>query len=115
MGAPNSFAVQIRRALEAICVERGKLGRNLNQDLTELAKDGVFPPILADIAHELRRIGNAGAHSKDVAVLEEQVPAIDDFFHLQISYVYDARARLEQYRKHYTPDLPEVISEDAVN
>jgi len=81
----------------------------------ELANDGVFPPVLADIAHELRGIGNVGAHPKDVDVLEEQVSAIDDFFHLVISYVYEAPARLEEYRRLYRPDLPEIVSEDAIN
>ena len=61
---PNSFAVQIRRALEAICMDQGESGRNLNDDLMKLSKAGVFPPIVAKIAHELRDIGNVGAHVK---------------------------------------------------
>lgn len=100
---PNSFAVQIRRALEAICIERGERGKNLNDDLERLSKAGVFPPIVAEIAHELRDVGNTGAHAKSQEVKEKQIQAIDDFFHLVVNYVYEAPARLEEYRNLLNP------------
>src|SRR5207244_1118645 len=100
---PNSFAVQIRRALEAICIDRGEPGKNLHDDLENLSKAGVFPPIVAEIAHELRNIGNTGAHVKTHDVEDTQVQALDDFFHLVVNYVYEAPARLESYRKLLRP------------
>ncbi len=112
---PNSFAVQIRRALEAICIDKGESGRNLNDDLIRLSKAGVFPPIVVEIAHELRDIGNVGAHVKSEEVEAGQVQAIDGFFHLVITYAYVAPALLADYRERLRPGLPEIISEDAVN
>src|SRR5450755_4725268 len=51
---PNSFAVQIRHALEAVCIDQGQPGKNLNADLRELSKRGVLPPTITEIAHKLK-------------------------------------------------------------
>ncbi len=115
---PASFAMRIRRALEAICIDKGEPGKNLNNDLKSLSENGIFPSIVADIAEELKLIGNAGAHikpRKPREIGEEQVQVIDDFFHLVVTYVYEAPVRLEEYRKLLLPELPQIISHDAVN
>jgi hypothetical protein len=109
---PNSFAVQIRRALEAICIDRGEQGKNLNDDLIRLSEAGVFPPIVAEIAQELRDVGNTGAHAKPRDVGDEQVQAIDDFFNLVATYVYEMPASLEAYRKRLAPEIHEITSEE---
>ena len=112
---PDSFAVQIRRALEAICKDQGQPGKNLGDDLARLSKAGVFPPLVAEISQEIRVIGNAGAHVKSEAVEADQVLAIDGFFHTVIEYVYDAPALLKEYRERLRPDLPEIISEATIH
>lgn len=111
---PNSFAIQIRKTLGAICVNRGELGHNLLTDLRELSARGEFPPTVADIADQLRRAGNSAAHDKHKDITDEQAAIIDDFFHLVIRFVYDAPACLEDYRKLLEPEI-ERISDDTVN
>jgi len=66
--APNAFAVQIRRALEAICKDRGASKGTLVQNLKELAKKGEIPPTLAEVTDVLRFIGNLGAHAAEDSV-----------------------------------------------
>src|SRR6185369_2635426 len=73
---PDSFAVKVRHALEAICKDQGERGR-LADALSNLSKKGLFPPIIAEIAKEIRIIGNTGAHGKSGGVEMEQVQAID--------------------------------------
>jgi hypothetical protein len=58
--APNAFASQIRRALEAICEDRGARKQNLQASLKELADKGEIPPILAEAVDVLRLLGNVG-------------------------------------------------------
>lgn len=41
--APNAFANQIRRSLEAVCKDRGATSPTLAQNLTELAHRGEIP------------------------------------------------------------------------
>jgi uncharacterized protein DUF4145 len=94
----NSFAVQIRRALEAVCADRGASGRSLYEMLTELARRGDLPPVLVEMTDVLRLLGNVGAHASDRTVRPSQVDALDEFFRAVIEYVYIAPARLRRFR-----------------
>ncbi len=114
---PKSFAMRIRRALEAICSERGAPGKNLDDDLKRLERDGVFPPQVKEIAEVLKLIGNAAAHMKPRKPrnIGDDVEVIDDFFHLIVTYVYEHPARLEEYNRLLQIELPQIVSNDSVN
>jgi hypothetical protein len=86
--SPSSFAVQIRRALEALCVDRSAKGRNLHEQPQSLAGRGELPSVLAEMTSVLRLLGNRGAHAMDDEVQPGHVDAIDDFFRAVIEYVY---------------------------
>jgi hypothetical protein len=114
----KSFAIRIRRALEAICIDRGLPGKNLDADLKKLSELGQLPGLVAEIADEIKVIGNAGAHVKPRKrrrVGYEEAQTIDDFFHLVVTYVYDAPERLKEYRKRLRPKPPKIVSEDTVH
>jgi len=96
--APNAFATQIRRALEAICDDRGVKKGVLKNRLNELAALGEIPPILAEMTEVLRLLGNIGAHATDLGVKPGHVYAIDDFFRAIIEYVYVAPSKLKEFR-----------------
>lgn len=97
--APNAFAVQIRKALEALCQDRGTNKRNLAEQLRELADKGEIPPNLASASDILRLIGNLGAHAAEVDVHPLQALAIDKFFKAIIEYVYVCPARIEEFHR----------------
>lgn len=97
--SPNGFAVLVRRALEAMCDDRGVVRGPLMRRLDALAKKGEIPPVLADITSVLRGLGNAGAHSTKEKVTIPMTWAMDEFFRAVIEYVYVAPFRLEQFRK----------------
>ena len=86
--SPDAFVVQIRRALEALCRERGRRG-NLSVMLEELKIAGEIPAKLAPVADIIRLTGNAGAHSQD-AVTAYQANEVDAFFRAIVEYVYVA-------------------------
>ncbi|MFL6232564.1 MAG: DUF4145 domain-containing protein, partial [Thermoanaerobaculia bacterium] len=56
--APNAFANQIRRALEALCKDRGASNKTLAQNLKELCDRGEIPPPLGMMTDILRMLGN---------------------------------------------------------
>ncbi|MCH7979661.1 MAG: DUF4145 domain-containing protein [Acidobacteria bacterium] len=60
--SPNGFANQIRRAVEAICKDRGEPRGSLAERLKRLADQGVIPGALADMTEFLRILGNVGSH-----------------------------------------------------
>jgi hypothetical protein len=96
--APNAFSVQIRRALEALCEDRGAQRAVLQRQLKELADRGEIPSKLAELTDVLRLVGNIGAHAAADEVKPWQVYAIDEFFRAVIEYVYVAPGKLEEYK-----------------
>ena len=99
--APNAFAVQIRRALEALCDDRGAKKGVLQLRLQDLASRSEIPPVLAEMTDVLRLLGNIGAHAADQSVKPGHVLAIDDFFRVIIEYVYVAPSKLKEFRDWY--------------
>lgn len=97
--APNAFAVQIRRALEAICKDRGAKGRELAQKLKNLAERGDIPPTLVEVSEVMRVIGNSGAHLSDDPVKPWQARMLNEFFVTLVEYVYVAPAKLNTFKK----------------
>ena len=96
--APNAFAVQIRRALEAVCIERGATKGNLVHNIQELAKRGEIPKTLAEASDLLRLIGNVGAHAGDRDVHPLQAHALDKFFKVIIEYLYVSPSMIQEFR-----------------
>lgn len=97
--APNAFAVQIRRALEAVCIDRGSSQGTLAKQLKELGKKGEIPKTLSEASDILRIIGNVGAHASHKDVHPLQAMALDDFFRAIVEYVYVSPAKINQFRE----------------
>lgn len=98
--APNAFAVQIRRALEALCEDRAAKGHSLAQKLKDLSARAEIPPVLAEMTDVLRLIGNIGAHGVGESVHPLQAHAIDGFSKAVIEYVYVAPAKLRAFKEN---------------
>ncbi|MCH7905524.1 MAG: DUF4145 domain-containing protein, partial [Armatimonadetes bacterium] len=94
---PSAFAVQIRRALEAMCTEQGVSERNLAQALTALVKQLDLPAFAVDMARVSRQLGNKGAHDGP-DVTEQEAATLEDFFLALVEYVYIGPAKLRSYR-----------------
>lgn len=95
---PTAFVVQIRRALEAICLDQGVKERTLNASLQKLIDEGRLPALLGEITNVIKVIGNAGAHAGCPPVLHSHVLAIDDFFRIVLDYLYIAPSKLKKFK-----------------
>ena len=62
--------------LETVCNQEGANGNDLFAKLDDLAARGRIPDMLAEVAHELRQLGNLGAHDEEVSVAPDDVPVI---------------------------------------
>jgi len=102
--SPNAFAVLIRRALEAMCDDRGVPTGRLQQRLEQLAKRGEIPPILAEITSVLRTLGNSGAHNTSQCVTVPMTWKMDEFFRALVEYVYIAPSKLREFRQEIKDD-----------
>ena len=106
--APNAFAVQIRRALEAICIERGATKGTLVQNIQELANRGDIPKTLAEASDLLRLIGNVGAHAGDRDVHPLQAYSLGRFFRAIIEYLYVSPKTIQEFRASLEESKKEV-------
>ena len=78
--APNSFAGQIRRALEFIAQEQNAKGQTLFEQLRDLTSRGAFPGHFSNITDLMRKVGNIGVHATDHEVDIWDAELLDDFF-----------------------------------
>lgn len=97
--APNAFAVQIRRALEALCDDRGAKKGSLYERLKGLVDNKEIPPVLSEMSDVIRLIGNIGAHASQQNVKPGHVRIIDEFFRAIIEYAYVAPQKIKQLKE----------------
>lgn len=97
--SPNAFAALVRRAVEAMCDDRGVPRGVLAKRLETLANKGEIPPVLAEITSVLRSLGNSGAHSTTQKVTVPMTWAMEEFFRAVAEYVYVAPFLLQRFRK----------------
>lgn len=90
----NACAVLARRTLEAVCKQQGAAGDSLFQQLDSLLKSASIPPLLADIAHLGRQIGNLGAHFGKGEATDEDVAIMIDFLDTLLEYLYVIPAKV---------------------
>lgn len=55
-------AVMIRKTLEEICADKGIKGKNIEIKIDNLLNSGKIPKDIGEELHELRKLGNDGAH-----------------------------------------------------
>jgi hypothetical protein len=92
---PRASAVMARRALEAICVDKGETSGILADRLDALKSKGILQPTLADWAKEVRLIGNVGAHFDPIqTVTMEDAKQLLSFLRELLKYLYELPAEL---------------------
>ena len=94
--SPGGFCVLARRALEAICDERGAKGMDLHKKLDDLSTKNIIPPTLLKMSHQIRSLGNVGAHIGKFEPNLQDATSIDEFFLAVVEYVYIAPEKLKR-------------------
>jgi hypothetical protein len=87
---PNAYAVLIGRLLELICMERNAAGDTLNDKLNDLSKRNEIPIKLVEVATQLRKLRNFGAHASLGEITRTDVPILEDLTLAIVEYVYTA-------------------------
>lgn len=91
----TGFVVLIRRALEFLCKDKNAAGRNLKDQIKDLADRDIIPQTLSQMATALRFVGNIGAHANEIEISSNEVRLIDEFFVAVVEYVYVAPTKLK--------------------
>lgn len=93
--APRAFVIMIRSALEYLCKDQGATKGNLYEKIEHLATAKKIPATLAEMAHAIRLVANAGAHELEEKISPEDAEALDEFFIALVEYVYVAPKKLQ--------------------
>lgn len=91
--------MQCRKVLEMTCDE--KLGDNslkLYKKIEKLASDGLITPLLREWAHNIREIGNDGAH-EDTDPTKEEAQEVINFAETFLEYIYVLPDRIMEIRQ----------------
>ena len=91
-----------RRAIQASSKEFKAAGDKLIHQIDDLAKKGKITEPLKDMAHQIRKIGNDGAHPGDDLlkdVTEQDAAGIIEFVREYFAHVYIMPRKLEAMKK----------------
>ncbi|MDP2778957.1 DUF4145 domain-containing protein [Devosia sp.] len=91
----NAFAVLLGRVLDLVCIDKNAVGDDLFQRLEDIAKKGIMPQQLADMAHALRHLRNIGAHANLGELTPAEVPILEGLSKAILEYVYSAPALVQ--------------------
>lgn len=118
-GAYKGAVLLCRRALQGAAIDKGADAgvdprETLNRQLDALAKEGSLNSSLADVAKEIRLLGNYGAHPQDDGLDEVSKDQADDVVQLTgqvLEDLYVNPARVARLRERHSPRTVESPSE----
>ena len=93
-GDPGVYGVAVRKLLEAICNDQGGTGRDLYARVENLSERRLLPEQLAESFHVMRKLAVFGAHDRDSAIQEGDLPLIEGLADLIVDYLYRAPQRV---------------------
>ena len=102
VSAYKATVVMCRRALQASCRNFKAEGKKLIHQIDDLATKGKITTALKEMAHDVRDIGNEGAHPDEDGlgnVTPEDADDIIEFTRQYFEHVYVMPARSDAFRK----------------
>lgn len=94
-----AFSLLIRKTLELLCKDQKAIGQNLKIQLEDLARQGIIPEYLSQMADALRILGNISAHDGNYQLGYPEVHAMKDFIIAMLEYVYVAPAKIKKLQE----------------
>lgn len=96
----DATVVMARSAMQAALRDKGAQGANLKQEIEDLARKGLLPPIMKDWSDTLRDLGNDSAHPKPAQAPTSSRDAQDIVRYLDflLEYLYDLPKQIAEYR-----------------
>jgi hypothetical protein len=97
----TAAGVMARSAIQLVARSRNAEGKNLKEEIDDLAAKGLLPPIMKEWAHEVRSLGNEGAHPKPgtTGTNEKDAKDVVKFLSFLMTVMYDLPKQIEDYRK----------------
>lgn len=96
----DAATIMARSALQVALRDRGAEGKNLKQEIDDLADKGILPAIMKEWSHNVRELGNESAHPQpeQIPTNKEDAKDIVSFLDFLLEYLYKLPKRIEDYR-----------------
>jgi len=96
----DAAALMARSALQVALRDNQAQGRNLKQEIDDLAEKGILPPIMKNWSDNVRELGNESAHPRPEQMATDPQDARDvvRFLDFLLEYLYDLPHQIKQYR-----------------
>ncbi|MCG7867500.1 MAG: DUF4145 domain-containing protein [Candidatus Thiodiazotropha taylori] len=97
----DAAALMARSALQIALRDHDATGKNLYQEIDDLAEKRVLPPIMQEWSHNVRELGNDSAHPKPEQEATNPIDAKDivQFLDFLLEYLYTLPKRISDYRE----------------
>jgi Domain of unknown function (DUF4145) len=107
----NAAAVMARSAVQLALRYHKAAGSNLKQEIDDLAKKGLLPPVMKEWSHELRELANDSAHptpGSSAGTEPNDARDVVGFLSTLLTMLYDLPHQIDQYRaRKDAPPPPE--------
>lgn len=100
----DAAAVMIRSALQIALRLNNAKGKDLRDEINDLATKGILPPIMKEWSDELRFLGNDSAHpeAQQPEKNPEDIKDAIEFLDYLLQYLYDLPKQITEYRNRKT-------------
>jgi hypothetical protein len=97
----DAAALMARSALQVAMREHKANGKTLKQEVDDLARKGILPPLMKEWSDNVRELGNDSAHPDPAAAATSQQDARDvvRFLRFLLEYLYNLPHDIAEYRK----------------
>ena len=96
----TAASVMARSGIQLIARNHNAQGKNLQEEIDDLAAKGILLPVMKEWSHEVRHLGNDGAHPKPGSTGTDARDARDvvEFFSQLMTVLYDLPKQIEDFR-----------------
>jgi hypothetical protein len=97
----TAAALMARSAVQLVARAHGAKGKNLKEEIDELATKGLILPIMKEWALEVRELGNEGTHPQPgtTGTSEKDAKDVVEFLSFLMIVMYNLPQQIEEYRK----------------
>ena len=97
----TAAALMARSAVQLVARANGAVGKNLKEEIDDLATKGLLLPIMKEWAHEVRELGNDGTHPQpgSSGTSEKDAKDVVEFLTFLMTVMYNVPKQITDYRK----------------
>lgn len=102
----DAAAVMARSAVQLALRYHNAVGKNLYQEIDDLAGKGLLPPVMKDWSHEVRELGNDSAHptpGSSAGTNSNDARDVVEFLSTLLTMLYNLPHAIGQYRARKDP------------